>query len=79
MVVHGLTLTQLAERGTAVVPSVPVVSGLVETASGGLLFATRIGEHGDPVVLTLQAASQHIVNMRELLIERLRLGGEYDE
>jgi hypothetical protein len=76
MVVHGFDLEHLAARGRQAVPSVPVVAGLLETASGGLQFALRTGLHGSPVVLTLQAASQHIVNVREVLIERLRISGD---
>jgi hypothetical protein len=76
LVVHGFDLTLLAELGPRAVPTVPVVSGLLETASGGVQFGLRIGEHGNPVILPLQAASQHIVNVRELLLERLRLAGD---
>jgi hypothetical protein len=75
MMVHGYTLTQRAAPGPTA-PSVPVVAGLIETATGDVQFAMRIGQDGDPVILSLQAASQHITHVRELLLDRLRLTGE---
>lgn len=76
LVVHGVDLDTLAERDPRVVPTVPVVAGLLETATGGIQLAMRIRSNGKPVILSLQAASQHIVHMRELVLERLRLAGE---
>lgn len=76
LVVHGVDLATLAERDPRVVPDVPVVAGLLETAMGGVQLALRIRANGKPVILSLQAASQHIVHMRGLVLERLRLAGE---
>ena len=76
LVVHGFSLAQLATGGPRIVPNMPVVAGLLETAVGDFQFSMRIGEHSEPVILTPQAASQHIVRVRELLIDRLRLAGE---
>jgi hypothetical protein len=75
LVVHGFSLPRLAADGPRVVPTVPVVAGLLETAVGDLQFAMRIGERGEPVVLSLAAATQHVVHVRELLITRLREAG----
>lgn len=56
----------------------PVVAGLLETAAGDVQLAVLNGDNPDaePVILPVQAMSQHIVNLRELLLERVRLTGE---
>jgi hypothetical protein len=74
-VVYGFDLTQLATVGPRAVPTVPLVTGLLETAADDLQFAMRIGEGGEPVILPLEAANLHITHMRELLIRRLRDAG----
>jgi hypothetical protein len=75
MIVHGYPLTQRAP-GPRTALTEPVVTGLIETATGDVVFAMRIGQNGEPVILSLQAASQHITHVRELLLDRLRLTGE---
>lgn len=54
-----------------------VTAGLLETANGDVQLAMRVDTGGGVVViLPLQAGSQLIVNLRELLLERVRLTGE---
>lgn len=56
--------------------AVPVVTGLVETAAGGLQLALRVGESGETVIVPLQVANQLVVNLREAMRERLKITGE---
>jgi hypothetical protein len=55
---------------------VSVVVGLIETAAGGLQVAMRVGEDGNPMVLTLQEAAQLELNVRGVLAERYRIAIE---
>jgi hypothetical protein len=72
LVVHGFDLARLAPQG----PNAAVVAGLLETATGVLQVALRVGEHVEQVILSLQAASQHIANVHELQSEGSLLSGE---
>lgn len=56
--------------------TVPVVVGLVETAAGGVQLALRVGERGDLVIMPMQAAAQLIVNIRQVVDERIQITGE---
>lgn len=73
--VRGFSLPRLAADGPQAVPRVPVVVGLLETTVDDLQFVIRIGECGEPVILPLEAANQHILHVRQLLIKRLRDAG----
>jgi hypothetical protein len=55
---------------------VPVVIGLIESAAGGVVPALRVGEDGDPVILSLQAAAQHLANVRTVIDELFKVTGE---
>lgn len=54
----------------------PVVVGLVDTATDSTQICLRVGEQGRTVILPLQAANQHMANLGEVMTERLRLVGE---
>ena len=50
-----------------------VVVGLLETQPGELIFAIKIGEDGEPVLLAVQSAYELIVNARMTMTEKSRI------